>query len=119
MDVRLDPLGALGYEQADAHVLRNAGAVVTDDVVRSIIVSQRLLGTRRVDLVAHTDCGIAAPAARELATELGRDLLCFDDVDDAVRASIARLHAEPDLDLDEVRGFVYEVERGKVRPVDA
>jgi carbonic anhydrase len=118
MDVRLDPLTALGYERPDAHILRNAGAIVTDDVIRSLIVSQRLLGTRNVDLLAHTDCGMSAPAARELAEELGRDLLCFDDVEVALRASVARLRAEPDLHLDQIRAFVFDVEHGRVSPVE-
>src|SRR5438270_13871262 len=103
MDVRLDPLRLLGYEQRDAHVLRNAGAVVTDDVVRSLLVSQRLLGTRRVDIVAHTDCGLAAPTARELEAQTGRTLYWFDDVEASVRTSLRRLQDEPDLVVDSAR----------------
>ena len=117
MDVRVDPLRLLGYEQADAHVLRNAGALVTDDVVRSLIVSQHLLGTRRVDVLAHTDCGNGSPATRELAERLGRDLAQFADVDDAVRASLRRLEAEPDLLIEEACGYVFDVTTGAVRQV--
>jgi carbonic anhydrase len=117
MDVRVDPLRLLGYERPDAHVLRNAGALVTDDVVRSLIVSQYLLGTRRVDVLAHTDCGAGSPGARELATRLGRDLGAFDDIDERVRASLRRLRAEPDLLLDEARGYVVDVDTGAVREV--
>jgi carbonic anhydrase len=117
MDVRIDPLATLGYEPGDAHVLRNAGAVVTEDVVRSLIVSQRLLGTRRIVVIGHTDCGIASPPARELAAELDRDLLCFDAVEDAVRASVERLQSEPDLVADDVHGYVFDVATGEAHPV--
>jgi carbonic anhydrase len=117
MDVRVDPLRLLGYEQADAHVLRNAGALVTDDVLRSLVVSQHLLGTRRVDVLAHTDCGAGSPGARELAERLGRDLCTFVDIDERVRASLRRLQEDPDLVLDEARGYVFDVDSGAVRPV--
>jgi carbonic anhydrase len=118
MDVRLDPLRILGYSQPDAHILRNAGAVVTDDVIRSLLASQLLLGTRHVDILAHTDCGMSSPAARELGDRLGRDLRAFDDVEAAVRASVARLRNEPELAVEEVRGFVYDVATGAVRQIE-
>jgi carbonic anhydrase len=118
MDVRIDPLAALGYAPGDAHVLRNAGAVATDDVVRSLIASQRLLGTKRVEVLAHTDCGMATASARALGDELGRDLLCFDDLDASVRATVERLRSERDLVHDDVRGYVLDVATGTVRPVD-
>jgi carbonic anhydrase len=117
MDVRVDPLRLLGYEQPDAHVLRNAGALVTDDVLRSLVVSQRLLGTRRVDVLAHTDCGAGSPGARDLEARLGRDLCTFDDIDRRVRASLQRLREDPDLILLETRGFVFDVDTGAVREV--
>jgi carbonic anhydrase len=118
MDVRLDPLALLGYDRRDAHILRNAGAIVTDDVVRSLLVSQRLLGTRRVDVVAHTDCGLASPAARELERSIGLDLHAFDDVEVIVRASLKRLHAEPELTVESARGFVFDVVSGELHPVE-
>ena len=118
MDVRVDPLAALGFVPGDAHVLRNAGGVVTDDVVRSLIVSQRILGTRRIVLIGHTDCGISGRPAVELSAELGRDLLTFTSVEDAVRASIERLRAEPDVASDDVDGYVFDVDTGEVRGVD-
>jgi carbonic anhydrase len=117
MDVRIDPLAALGLVPGDAHVLRNAGAVVTDDVVRSLIVSQRLLGTRRIVVMGHTDCGISGEPAVQLSMELGRDLLTFTSVEDAVRASIERLQTEPDLASDDVHGYVFDVATGEARPV--
>jgi carbonic anhydrase len=117
MDVRIDPLAALGLVPGDAHVVRNAGAVVTDDVVRSLIVSQRLLGTRRIVVMGHTDCGISGRPAVELSAELGRDLLTFTSVEDAVRASIDRLRAEPDVASDDVHGYIFDVTTGEVRPV--
>jgi carbonic anhydrase len=117
MDVRVDPLRLLGYERHDAHVLRNAGALVTDDVLRSLVVSQHLLGTRRVDVLAHTDCGAGSPGARELEARLGRDLCTFDDIDKRVRASLRRLSEDPDLLLDEARGYIFDVDTGAVRAV--
>jgi carbonic anhydrase len=117
MDVRVDPLRLLGYAQADAHVLRNAGALVTDDVLRSLVVSQHLLGTRRVDVLAHTDCGAGSPGARELEARLGRDLCSFDDIEARVRASLQRLRDDPDLLLDDARGFVFDVDTDAVREV--
>jgi carbonic anhydrase len=117
MDIRVDPLGALGYEPGDAHVLRNAGAIVTDDVVRSLIVSQRLLSTRRVDVLAHTDCGAASPRTREVAAQVGRDLGAIDDLDGSVRAGVERLRSDPVLLLDDVRGFVFDVVTGETRSV--
>lgn len=118
MDVRVDPLGALGYQPGDAHVLRNAGGVVTDDVLRSIIVSQRLLGTTRVEVMGHTDCGAASPVSREVEAQLGRDLGSIDDVESAVRTSMARLHADPDVASDDVRGWVFDVSSGETKPVE-
>jgi carbonic anhydrase len=117
MDIRVDPLGALGYQPGDAHVLRNAGGVVTDDVARSVIVSQRLLGTTRVDVMGHTDCGAASPRTREVSDEIGRDLGGIDDLEDAVRASVKRLRADPDILSDDVRGFLFDVVTGETRPV--
>jgi carbonic anhydrase len=117
MDVRIDPLAALGLVPGDAHVLRNAGAVVTDDVVRSLIVSQRLLGTRRVVVMGHTDCGMAGEPAVQLSAELGRDLLPFTSVEEAVHASVERLRSEPDVVSDDVHGYVFDVVTGEAHPL--
>jgi carbonic anhydrase len=117
MDVRLDPLAALGHAPGDAHVLRNAGALVTDDVVRSLIVSQRMLGTRRIEVMGHSDCGLSMPQSREVAAALGRDLLCFDDVESAVRQSVERLRSEPDLLTADVHGYVYDVTAGEAHEI--
>jgi carbonic anhydrase len=118
MDVRIDPLNALGHEPGDAHVLRNAGGVVTDDVVRSLIVSQRLLGTRRIEVMGHTDCGMSTEQAETLAADLERDLMAFASVEEAVLRSIAQLRADPDIVTDDVHGYVFDVDTGAVTCVD-
>jgi carbonic anhydrase len=128
MDARLDPARALGIEPGDAHVLRNAGGVVTDDVVRSLAISQRLLGTEEIVLVHHTDCGMERFTDEEvqdrLEAEIGTRapfaLEFFKDVDESVRESIRRIKASPFVALtDAIRGFVYDVATGKLREVDA
>jgi carbonic anhydrase len=128
MDARLDPARALGIEPGDAHVLRNAGGVVTDDVIRSLAVSQRLLGTEEIVLVHHTDCGMARYTDEEVQAHLEAEtgtrapfpLEFFADVDASVRESIARIKASPFVaHTDAIRGFVYDVSTGKLREVDA
>jgi carbonic anhydrase len=115
-----------GLEPGDAHVLRNAGGLVTDDVLRSLVISQRLLGTREVMLVHHTKCGLHgaddATLRAEIAGDVGRpppyELGAFDDLDDAVRAAIARVRGHQFLPhRDRVRGFVYDVDTGRLREV--
>ena len=104
MDARLDPARALGLEEGDAHVIRNAGGVVTDDALRSLAISQDLLGTEEVVLIAHTDCRALAVAGEEL--------------DRSVREAIEEIRASPSLPrTDRVRGFVYEVETGRLREI--
>jgi carbonic anhydrase len=125
MDARLNPQGLLGLEEGDAHVVRNAGGVVTDDVIRSLGISQRLLGTTEIMLIHHTDCGMLTFRDDELKAQIAADtgirppfaLEAFPDVDDDVRQSIARINASPFVPHKSVRGFVYEVEKGTVREV--
>jgi carbonic anhydrase len=126
MDARLNVYGALGLREGDAHVIRNAGGVVTDDVIRSLTISQRLLGTREVILVHHTDCGMltfkddAVKADIEAETGLRPPfaLEAFPDLEQDVRQSIARIKASPFVPhTDEVRGFVFDVRTGALREV--
>ena len=118
MDARLDPAGLLGLSEGDAHVIRNAGGVVTDDAIRSLAMSQRLLGTREIILIHHTDCGMLTFDDDEFrGQDRGRDRHppavggeAFIDLDDDVRQSIARIQASPFIPhRDRVRGFVYDV----------
>ena len=126
MDARLDPARALGLEEGDAHVIRNAGGVVTDDAIRSLAISQRLLGTKEIVLIHHSDCGMLTFSDDEVKAQIEQDtsirppfaLESFTDVDADVRQSIARITASPFIpDKSSVRGFVYEVETGKLREV--
>jgi carbonic anhydrase len=126
MDARLDPARVLGLEPGDAHVIRNAGGVVTDDVIRSLAISQRKLGTREVVLVHHTRCGMLTLTEDGFRAELHEDTglrptwpaEAFDDLDTSVRESLARVAASPFLPhKDDVRGFVYDVDTGRLREV--
>jgi carbonic anhydrase len=126
MDARLNPYGLLGLEEGDAHVIRNAGGVVTDDEIRSLAISQRLLGTEEIVLIHHTDCGMLTftddEFKRSVQDETGIKpewaAESFDDIDTDVRQSIARINASPFIPRkDSVRGFVYEVETGRLREV--
>jgi carbonic anhydrase len=126
MDARLNPYGLLGLSEGDAHVIRNAGGVITADERRSLAISQRLLGTREIILIHHTDCGMltftddAFKAAIQEETGLKPDwpAEAFADLDEDVRQSIARIKADPFIPhTDQVRGFVYEVETGRLREV--
>ena len=126
MDARLETGALLGLAEGDAHVIRNAGGVVTDDVIRSLTISQRLLGTREVMLIHHTDCGMLtftdADLKQQILNDTGVnppfDMEVFTDVDDDVRQSIDRVKASAFIPYtDQVRGFVYEVESGQLREV--
>ncbi len=126
MDARLDPARVLGLEEGDAHVIRNAGGVVTDDEIRSLAISQRLLGTEEIVLIHHTDCGMLTFAdddfRRSIQEETGIKpewaAEAFGDLDEDVRQSIARIKASPFIPRkDAIRGFVYEVETGRLREV--
>lgn len=126
MDARLDPARALGLNEGDAHVIRNAGGVVTDDAIRSLTISQRLLGTKEIILIHHTDCGMLTFKDDDVKAQIESEtsirppfaLEAFADLDDDVRQSIARIKASPFLpSKDNIRGFVYEVETGRLREV--
>jgi len=126
MDARLETGALLGLEEGDAHVIRNAGGVVTDDVIRSLAISQRLLGTREIMLIHHTDCGMLTfrddALKDQILAETGLRppfaLEAFSDVDADVRQSLARIRATPFVShKDRMRGFVYEVESGRLREV--
>jgi carbonic anhydrase len=126
MDARLDPARVLGLEEGDAHVIRNAGGAVTDDAIRSLAISQRLLGTDEIILIHHTDCGMLTFTDEALKAEIAEEtgvrphfaLEAFSDLEEDVRQSIARIKASPFVPKkDQVRGFVYEVETGKLREV--
>jgi len=126
MDARLETGALLGLAEGDAHVIRNAGGVVTDDVIRSLTISQRLLGTREVMLIHHTDCGMLtftdADLKQQILDDTGVnppfDMEAFTDVDGDVRQSIDRVKASAFVPYtDQVRGFVYEVESGQLREV--
>jgi carbonic anhydrase len=128
MDARLIPTRVLGLEEGDAHVIRNAGGVVTDDEIRSLSISQRLLGTEEIILIHHTDCGMLTFTDDEFKRSVQDDTgikpawaaEAFPDLDEDVRQSIARIKASPFIPRkDSVRGFVYEVETGRLREVDA
>ncbi len=126
MDARIDVHKILGFEEGDAHVIRNAGGVVTDDAIRSLVISQRLLGTREIILIHHTDCGMLTftddQVKKQIETEVGIKpsfaLEAFPDLEEDVRQSIARIKASPFIPCkDNVRGFVYEVESGRLHEV--
>ena len=126
MDARLNVYGALGLKEGDAHVIRNAGGVVTDDAIRSIAISQRLLGTEEIILIHHTDCGMLTFHDDDFKASIEQDTgirppwaaEAFGDLDGDVKQSIARIKASPFIpNKDSVRGFVYEVETGKLREV--
>ena len=126
MDARLDPAKALGLQEGDAHVIRNAGGVVTDDAIRSLAISQRLLGTTEIILIHHADCGMLTFSDDEVKDQIERDtgirppfaLESFRDLDGAVRQSMARIAASPFLpNKGSVRGFIYDVKTGRLREV--
>lgn len=128
MDARLDVHKILGLEEGDAHVIRNAGGVATDDAIRSLVISQRLLGTEEVILIHHTDCGMLTFKDDDVKRQIEADtgirpsfaLEAFDDVEDDVRQSIGRIFASPFLaHKSNVRGFVYDVHTGRLNEVRA
>ncbi len=126
MDARLSPYVMLGLNEGDAHVIRNAGGVVTDDEIRSLAISQRLLGTEEIMVIHHTDCGMLTFNDDDFRRQIQADTgirppwaaEAFPDLEEDVRQSIARIEASPFIPRKEsVRGFVYEVETGRVREV--
>ena len=126
MDARLNPYGLLGLNEGDAHVIRNAGGGVTDDVIRSLSISQRLLGTQEIVLIHHTDCGMLTFSDDEFRRAIEADTgirpswaaEAFPEPDADIRQSIARIKASPFIPRkDSVRGFVYDVSDGTLREV--
>jgi len=127
MDARLETGALLGLEEGEAHVIRNAGGVVTDDVIRSLTISQRLLGTREIMLIHHTDCGMLTFTDGGLKEDIQKEtgirppfaMEAFPELDEDVRQSISRIKASPFVvHKDAIRGFVYEVETGRLREVE-
>jgi carbonic anhydrase len=126
MDARLETGALLALVEGDAHVIRNAGGVVTDDVIRSLTISQRLLGTREVMLIHHTDCGMLTFSDDEFKQQIFDDtgikppfaMESFSNLEEDVRQSMARIKASPFIPhKEEVRGFVYDVASGHLREV--
>jgi carbonic anhydrase len=126
MDARLNPYGLLGLAEGDAHVIRNAGGVITADQLRSLAISQRLLGTTEIILIHHTDCGMLTFTDDEFKGSIQAELgvkpawaaEAFTDLDEDVRQSVRRILDDPFIPVKEsVRGFVYEVETGRLREV--
>jgi carbonic anhydrase len=126
MDARLNVYGILGLQEGEAHVIRNAGGVVTDDEIRSLAISQRLLGTKEIVLIHHTDCGMLTftddDFKRSIQDETGIkptwSAEAFPDLDEDVRQSVARIKASPFIpNTDSVRGFVFDVATGKLDEV--
>jgi carbonic anhydrase len=126
MDARLDVHAILGLEVGDAHVIRNAGGVVTDDEIRSLAISQRLLGTEEIILIHHTDCGMLTFTDEEFKESIREETgikpewaaEAFSDLEGDVRQSIARIKSSPFIPKkDAVRGFVYDVHTGRLNEV--
>ena len=126
MDARLDTHKLLGIQEGDAHVIRNAGGVVTDDVIRSLVISQRLLGTREVVLIHHTDCGMLTFRDDDVKDAILADtglrpsfaMEAFGNLEGDVRQSIARIKASPFVPVkDQIRGFVYDCATGRLNEV--
>jgi carbonic anhydrase len=128
MDARIETGRLLGLDEGDAHVIRNAGGVVTDDVIRSLAISQRLLGTKEIVLIHHTDCGMLTFSDDAVKADIERDtglrppfaLEAFTDLEDDVRQSIRRIENSPFIPhKDSIRGFVYDVTTGRLNEVQA
>ena len=126
MDVRIDLYKMLGLERGDAHILRNAGGLVTDDVLRSLAASQRLLGTEEVVVIMHEHCGLNGGSDDEFSEALAADgahpswrLGAFSDLDATLRAGLERLRSSAELSArDRIRGFVFDPETGSLRDVE-
>ena len=128
MDTRLNPYALLGLSEGEAHVIRNAGGVITDDQIRSLAISQRLLGTEEIILIHHTDCGMLGFSDDEFREQIRAETgikppwaaEAFDELDLDVRQSIARIQASPFIPVkSSVRGFVYDVHDGGLREVES
>jgi len=126
MDARLNPYGLLGLSEGDAHVIRNAGGVVTQDELRSLAISQRLLGTKEIVLLHHTDCGMLTFTDQQFRDDIAADTgvrptwaaEAFTDLETDVRQSMARIQAETSIPVkDSVRGFIFDVKTGALNEV--
>ncbi len=126
MDARLSPYAMLGIDEGDAHVIRNAGGVVTDDTLRSLAASQHLLGTRSVMVIQHTDCGLSHTSDEEFEEQLRKYTLtrpdwalgAFPDLEESIRTSLKLLRSTPFLPhRDDIRGFAFDVVTGELREV--
>ncbi|MGD0852198.1 MAG: carbonic anhydrase [Acidimicrobiales bacterium] len=125
MDSRLDLFGALGLNLGEAHLIRNAGGIASDDAVRSLLLSQRLLGTSAVMVIHHTRCGLESFEEETLASDIEASvgvrppfrLGAFADVEEDVRMTLDTLRASPFVDTTEIRGFVFDVDDGDLREV--
>ena len=126
MDARLNPSYLLGLEEGDAHVIRNAGGVITDDEIRSLAISQRLLGTEEIILIHHTDCGMLTFQDDDFRRQIQEDTgikpqwaaESFADLEEDVRQSIARIASSPFIPKkDSIRGFIYDVDTGRLQEV--
>src|SRR5579859_3731808 len=128
MDARLDPARFLGLEEGDAHVIRNAGGRASDDAIRSLAISQQLLGTNEVVVIHHTDCGMLTFSNEDLRAKIKQDLhanadsidfLPFKDLEQSVRDDVATIKSSPLIPKNiEVVGFIYDVKSGKLIPVE-
>jgi carbonic anhydrase len=126
MDTRLDIFPLLGVDRGDAHIIRNAGGLVTDDALRSLAISQRLLGTEEIVVMMHDNCGLLGASEEDFTNALRADgatadwkLGAFDDVDEALSLGLAHLRASPELPhRDAIRGFVFDPAGGTLREVD-
>ena len=127
MDTRIDLFPMLGLQRGDAHIIRNAGGLVTDDAIRSLAASQRLLGTKEIVVVMHDGCGLQGASEDEFGQALADDgvlptwrLGAFEDIDATLRAGLTRLRASSELPArDQIRGFVFDPETGALRDVEA
>jgi carbonic anhydrase len=127
MDTRIDLFPMLGIERGDAHIIRNAGGLATDDAIRSLSASQRLLGTEEIVVVMHEGCGLHGASEDEFADQLARDgalptwrLGAFDDLEAALEQTLARLRSSPELIArDRIRGLIFDPETGSVREPQA
>jgi carbonic anhydrase len=123
MDARLDPARFLGLEEGDAHVIRNAGGIVTDETIRSLVISHQLLGTQEAVVIGHKDCGMLTFTNADVHEKLGAesesiDFQPFPDVAQRVRQSVETIRSHPLLgDGFGATGFVYDVENGRIEPV--
>ncbi len=127
MDARIEPLRILGLREGDAHVIRNAGGRVTDDAIRSLVLSYKVLGTREIAVIHHTECGLHRVTNDELRAALreepgvdasGIDFLPFDDLDESVRDDVELIRSSSLIpDTIGVAGFVYDVRTGRMQPV--